>query len=465
MTAGFDIPDISAVISREISKGESDNLEFKISKPSKDAKYVKTAIAFANGSGGRILFGVDDRGDVSGIPDDEVFKTRDSITQALNDSIEPQISFDVCIVNIEGKNVIVAEFVPGKNTPYHLKGRDIDAGTYVRINAITVPADSGTIRSLMANGENMYFDSLEQNSMEVTEKESERLCHRIFGMNAEISSLINAGILINVPHGYKATRAYALLTENPFPYAAVHCIRFHGNDAIFVDESRDLTDDLFDQIDGATDFIANRIFRYFEMDDRQLHRIDRYEIPLIAFREAVVNAVLHRDYFLDSFSIFVRVFDDRVEIESPGTPYKLSLEQTLSGYSSIRNPILMSVFKRRGYVEGYGTGIRKMIRACEENGSFEPRFEIDHQHFKVTFPRGKKVPDEILEEDENAVMELIKSDGGITQTAISERTGIELSKVKRITLALQQKKLIMRSGSRRSGCWLLNPEISYGPRR
>lgn len=80
MTAGFDIPDISAVISREISKGESDNLEFKVSKPSKDSKYVKTAIAFANGSGGRILFGVDDRGDVSGIPDDEVFKTRDSIT-------------------------------------------------------------------------------------------------------------------------------------------------------------------------------------------------------------------------------------------------------------------------------------------------------------------------------------------------------------------------------------------------
>jgi predicted HTH transcriptional regulator len=100
-------------------------------------------------------------------------------------------------------------------------------------------------------------------------------------------------------------------------------------------------------------------------------------------------------------------------------------------------------------VEGYGTGIRKMIRACEENGSFEPRFEIDHQHFKVTFPRGKKVPDEILEEDENAVMELIKSDAGTsaeeTHHAFREQAQRLLASESRDLLRTSQMNLILCS--------------------
>ncbi len=463
MTAGFDLPNISSLISREIAKGESNELEFKESKPSKDRKYVKTAIAFANCSGGKILFGVDNSGNVVGIPDDILFKTIDSITQTLNDSICPQMFFDMCVADIDGKNVIVAEFVPGLNTPYHLKKCSIDSSTYIRMNATTVLADSGIIRSLEARGNNSSFDAIAMNTLEVTFEKAEKLCRKISGIDAEIESLVNLGIISEIPHGYAATRAFALLTDNPFPYAAVHCIRFRGNDPSSVNESVDLTGSLFSQIDGAMEFISTHIARRFEMDG--ILHVDRYEIPLLAIREAVVNAVVHRDYFLDSFSIFIRIFDDRMEIESPGIPYKLTMDQVLSGYSSSRNPVLAAAFKRKGYIESYGTGIRKIIGLCEENGSLDPEFEVRHQHFRVTFPRGKKTPDMIMEEDEYAVMKAIEADGRMSQSAISQKTGVDLSKVKRLTLALQQKNLIVRQGNSRSGCWLLNPEISYGLRK
>lgn len=106
----------------EILAGESKNVEFKVQRPDKSMKYMKTVVAFANGKGGRIIFGIDDKTrEVVGIPDDKVFREIDAITNAISDSCEPTIIPDVYLQNINDKPVIVAEIRTGRRKPYYIK--------------------------------------------------------------------------------------------------------------------------------------------------------------------------------------------------------------------------------------------------------------------------------------------------------------------------------------------------------
>ena len=106
----------------EILAGESKNVEFKVQRPDKSMKYMKTVVAFANGKGGRIIFGIDDKTrEVVGIPEDKVFREIDAITNAISDSCEPTIIPDVYLQNINDKPVIVAEIRTGRRKPYYIK--------------------------------------------------------------------------------------------------------------------------------------------------------------------------------------------------------------------------------------------------------------------------------------------------------------------------------------------------------
>lgn len=133
----------------EIMAGESKNVEFKVQKPKDSFKYVKTVVAFANGEGGRIIFGVDDKSrEVVGIPKEILFSEIDAITTAISDSCEPIIIQDVYLQTIEGKTVIVTEISPGRQRPYYVKSMGIREGTYIRVSGTSRPAG----RDLTASG-------------------------------------------------------------------------------------------------------------------------------------------------------------------------------------------------------------------------------------------------------------------------------------------------------------------------
>ena len=110
--------------------GESANVEYKITVPGNSEKYMKTVIAFANGRGGRIIFGVDDKTlEVAGMDTDTIFQTMDAITNAISDSCEPKIFPDVTLQTVEDKTVIMVEIASGKMRPYYLKSKGIVEGT------------------------------------------------------------------------------------------------------------------------------------------------------------------------------------------------------------------------------------------------------------------------------------------------------------------------------------------------
>ena len=144
----------------EILAGESKNVEFKENLPEKSIKYMKSVVAFANGSGGRIIFGIDDKTkEVTGFGKEEVFKIMDAIANAVSDSCEPAIIPDITLQTIDRKTIIAVEVSEGRQRPYYIKSQGRDKGVYVRVAGTTRPADEYMIKELMFEGSNRYFKS------------------------------------------------------------------------------------------------------------------------------------------------------------------------------------------------------------------------------------------------------------------------------------------------------------------
>ena len=134
----------------EIKKGETETLEFKREFPSKDSKLLKTIVAFSNGKGGRVVFGVDDKTlEVFGIDNGKVFKFMDSLANMISDSIQPQINPRITFETIEDKTIVITEILPGQNQPYYLKAEGSLDGVYIRVATTTRKAEREKIKELV----------------------------------------------------------------------------------------------------------------------------------------------------------------------------------------------------------------------------------------------------------------------------------------------------------------------------
>ena len=143
----------------DIISGESEYLEFKQEVPKKSEVYMKTVVAFANGSGGKIVFGVEDSTfKVVGINQEDAFSIMDGITSAICDSCTPMITPIVTLASVEEKVVIVVNIMPGSQRPYYLTAKGKENGTYIRVSGTTRPADSFVLRELEFEGVNRCFD-------------------------------------------------------------------------------------------------------------------------------------------------------------------------------------------------------------------------------------------------------------------------------------------------------------------
>ena len=147
----------------EIFAGESENVEFKSEIPAKSEKYMRTAVAFANGKGGKLVFGVENgTWAVTGFSKEEVFQKMDAITNAIFDSCEPKITPNIAVQEIDGKAIIVVEIIPGMQRPYYIKSQGIMDGTYIRVAGTTRHAERYRVQELIMEGTNRSFDQMER---------------------------------------------------------------------------------------------------------------------------------------------------------------------------------------------------------------------------------------------------------------------------------------------------------------
>ena len=459
--------------------GESKNIEYKLTLPDKSEKYIKTIVAFANSQGGKLIIGVDDKThQVVGVDDDNLFRLMDGIANAVSDSCVPQIIPDIEPQTIDGKTVIVVTVEVGKNRPYYLKSKGKENGTYIRVAGTSRQAYPEKIKELEMEGARISWDELTCVGYPVIEEDIDKLCGDIerfrekSGMEAKKvkkEQLINWKILKQSEGQLLATNAYALLTSDYFPFAKTQCAVFKRIDRTVFLDKREFDGPVYEQIEKAVDFVLRNIRLGATIEG--LVRKEKYELPPEAIREMIVNAHCHRNFLYES-CIQVAVYDDRLEVTSPGGLYNgLTYEELMSGHSRIRNKGIANVFSQMGLVESWGSGIRRILDAAKDYDLAEPVFQEFDNMFRVELFRNSMHYETMniangdnagdirgdntggKEDISNIVIELMKETPSITAVKLSEKTNVSTRQISRVVKALRESGRIVRVGSTRSGYW------------
>ncbi|MGN0880568.1 MAG: RNA-binding domain-containing protein [Oligosphaeraceae bacterium] len=366
----------------DIARRENVDVEFKLIPNENRIKYLKTAVAFANGKGGRLLFGIDNEGVIHGIANDKVYAEMDSITNSIVDACYPRIPFDAGIENINDKAIIVLDILPGSRPPYFVKAEGEKDGVYVRIGATTQRADDATRRELMFLSEGRSFDTEPCPKAKIDERRIRALCssmYRLARLNCDseverktvkriaVEQLEAWNIISRVHDTWMGSNAYALLTGDAAFAIRLKCGLFRGNDKTIFLDRRDFVGSVPQLIEQGLEYILAKINRgcYF----RGAFRHDRYELPPDALRELVINAFAHRSYLQHDAPIFIAIYDTRVEITSPGgLPRGQTPERALAGYSKIRNSALARALNYMRFMEEWGSGLRRANNVLNEYG-------------------------------------------------------------------------------------------------
>ena len=381
--------------------GEGKNIELKREIPSNHEKFLKDVVAFSNSTGGQIILGIEDEtGNVCGIGGQSPFKLSDSVSNMISDACTPQIEPDISIQTIEGKTILVIDIVPGKFRPYYLASRGKETSTYIRINGTSRPADTRKLQELELEGQSISYDTLQEIGSEYDEIKAINLCKKMKKIASDscdseeeklavkdmtLEKLHDFGLLCRVGRSPYPTHAFDLLTDNRNKASKIQCALFKGKTRdIFIDK-KEFNGPIYEQIDDAYHFVLRHIDMGAEIEGE--YRKDVYELPISAIREMISNAILHRSY-LDKSCVQVCLFDDRLEVLSPGMLYGgLDLETAKLGKSTCRNEAIAEAFHYMHIVEAWGTGLPRIINRCKEYDLPNPLFEEFGEGFKATIFR------------------------------------------------------------------------------
>lgn len=336
----------------------------------------KEVIAFANTDGGTIYIGIDDQGNVTGI--DNVDETYTRITNGIRDAIEPDVSMFIKYT-LQEDQVIRIEIGEGTYKPYYLKAKGIKpAGIFVRQGASSVPASSEQIRQMIKNSDGDIFENMRSVAQNLTFEEASAAFSR-YKVNFSEDKYIALG-LRNLHDDQYTNLAWILSDQCQHTTKA----------AVFGDDSntsfkdaKEFSGSIFRQLDDAYSYLmlCNRTAASF----KGLERIEHADYPEEALREALLNALVHRDYSF-SGSIIININDSCMEFISIGGLLPgLLAEDIRSGISQPRNRKLADIFHRMKLIESYGTGIRK-IYSLYQDCAVQPRIEITPNTFKLVLP-------------------------------------------------------------------------------
>lgn len=386
---------------------ENKKLEFKSDITN---SFIKTVCAYANYEGGKIIFGIDDNGKITGI--DNLDQTCLEIENKINDSIHPKPDYTFNIDRV--KQTISLDVSAGRYKPYLYKGK-----AYKRNGTSTIEVDRIELTRLILEGQNLSFDQLDSKSesLEFNELESKLTdITKISSLSTDVKKTLQL-----YTSNMKYNNAAELLADsNSFP--GIDIVRFGDNINIILDRETIDHKSILIQYDCAIQ-IFKKYYQYEEIKGIERKKVEL--IPEEAYREAVANALVHRTWDVNA-SIKISMFNDRIEVSSPGgLPFGVSEQEYLSGHVSIlRNPIIGDVFYRLRYIERYGTGIIRINNFYSENGA-KPKYEITENCICVTLPVLKTVD---LAGDDKIVYDMLKKGMIITSNDVANTIGCGKSK-------------------------------------
>ena len=476
----------------EISNGENEKIEFK--ENAKTNTYIKTVVAFANGNGGKIVFGVKDNGEIIGVENE--FEVMDGIINAISDSCYPMIIPDISLHTLENRTIILVEIEGGKKKPYYLKSKGMQKGTYIRSGATTrIIEEDYVLKELVLEGENKYFDQQVCHGESISDEEIEKFCEwleKLARKNSETDTKIKK-VTRNTLLSWKVleekngeifpTNAYILLSgkENWEVSRKIQCGVFKGETrSIFVDK-REFEGSIITQLEKAYKYVLEKI--NLSSDIVGIYRVDKYEIPPKSIRELIANAIIHRSY-LEQNDIQVALYDNRLEITSPGMLLSgVNVKRMKEGYSKLRNRAIASVFAYINIIEKWGSGIPRIMNELAEYGLEEPEFITFENDFRVnlyrkgyntakttqgstqdktnttqTVSQKEKSNIKNLTETDKTIINTIINNPKMSQKQIADNLNWTVNKVKYYMKKFKQKNILRYEGTSQNGKWEIQEE-------
>ena len=377
---------------KEYNIPESRKLEFKETLPSGD-KIERIAVAFSNDAGGEIYIGIkNEPREVTGIPENELIKLEEQISNIIYENCNPTILPDILVQKIEGKYILVVKIPRGSLPPYYIKTLGKENGTFIRVGSSNRLADREIIEELERKRRSISYDSTPVYELKPDELDLStftKLYQEKTGKKINIESLSKLGLIKTENEKQYPTVSAILLSEREikqryFPYAKIECARFKGTKTEATLDSKTIDDSICSQPDFAVAFVERTIKKGSKIG--RVYREERWEYPMLAVREIIINAVIHRDYSLQGKDIKIAIFDDMLEITSPGTiPPSIDLNNLSSGQSEIRNKTLGPIFKELQLIEQWGTGFQKLSDELKEYPEIELKINEPGLSFQIQF--------------------------------------------------------------------------------
>lgn len=439
-----------------LQAGEGYHTEFK---QNLDKSFVEEVCAFANSGGGRILLGVADNGVIKGIDTSNAMRSR---VQDMLGQIEPRLNCDIEAIG----SLLIVKIPEGKDKPY-----GCSRGFFMRMGANSQKLTRNQIIEFFQKEGRIRFDELSHDKAVYPDDFDPDAFSRFLKLAGISSSIDRETLLRNLDcliADKRFTNAGVLFFARDIDFllnhAIVSCVLYKGNDKVHILDKKDFKANLVDNIDNAMLFIQRHTKLRYKIEHLRREEIPDY--PEVALREAVINAVCHRDYFDKRANVLIEVFADRVVITNPGgLPSGLPPEE-FGTRSVARNPLIASLLHRIDYIEKIGTGINRIRQAVAEHGGTELDLHYN-DFFTVTFRAkvamvsdgeigreiGREIGGEIeLTERQREVLDLIRSNPKLSAKVLADRLGINPSAVEKHLQALKKKGVLRRVGGTR-GHW------------
>ena len=433
-----------------LQEGESLKIEFK---EQFDKSLADDLVAFANSSGGKIFLGVNDRGIVEPVSNINQLKSQ---VQDLAKNCDPSVE-----IELESfKNILIITIPEGKDKPYKCKN-----GFFVRLGPNSQKMTRNQIIEVSVSECKIRFDeqiNRKFNFKKDFSAEKFRAYLKKANLTENLSTLEildNLGVMVDTKINNAGILFFAKTPRYFLMQAEVSCIRFSGVERVDIIDRLNFTGDIIENIDQAIKFVQRNTRTRYEI--KAIERKEIPEYPLEAVREAIINAVMHRDYFQTGASVSVDIFDDRLEISNPGGLPK-GLDKNNFGKKGVRrNPLIADLLYRVRYVEKAGTGINRIKKSLKEAGLPAPKIEFNG-FFTITFFPPEPINEPLngpLTEPLNGplteIINLIKTGQKVNRKLIISKLGLSRTTATRYLLKLKKLGLIDFIGSDKAGYYIL----------
>ena len=427
---------------------ESDRVELK-REMIKDLD--KEIIAFLNTHGGTIYIGVDDNGNVMGIPQKLKDDYDEKISAILTNNIKPNSRNNVTF-SYDEDNVLVINIKEGDSKPYYLTEKGPKpSGTYIRVGRSKRPATDDEILTMIRDSSGWLWENQVSNEQDLTFD--------------ELSKIAKKKKLDFGPHKFRNLKI--INKEGQFTNLGLLVSDQNPIEVKFAVYDRNLDFKVKEEFHGSIVAIADDVLKYAELFNTtsakiipgQISRVETKSYPGASLREAILNAICHAEYFAPS-NIKVEFFPDKVKITNPGNIYNNgTIEDIKRGIQSFRNPSLVILLNKLGYIENYGTGIQRIIEGYQGT-EYQAEFYVSNSYFMITLHSLNSIEPHDAQNDaqndaqkisiHDLIANLIIDNPRITRKQMAEKIGVSKATIER---TLSQANDIKFVGPSKTGHW------------